>query len=1035
MSKATILKNKGEGLYEIALDINTPILQKLKDRIQADEIRAQADIDALQPQYDVAVQTTAEKKIAFDTAIQDLHTAQDKVKADYQALLDSIASQESVIESNKSDMDTKGYNLDAAKNTLRDLNANLNYIKSLPPPDNIPPQTLLDAIASQEVAVTDAEALYLTAKSTYTNSVHSLSDLESKKKNFRLKPEQKIIDAVTEAEEKWSEAKTSERDSLFALNNAKLELKAIETNRDKIINTPVSKTIDAWVMDYSIDYTPDTPPIEAITIAGELSSIPVLIKPGFENQSKFDNGGQLVDVSLMSPEQFWFCVAALPAHEKWKPSYRRATILAIHDDGTVDIELEETYSSQNYAAVKKLEITPPGTRFCNRVPVKYMATNIGAFEIGDRVIIEFINRDKKTPRVIGFVDHPRPDSIYFESGFYEVRNYSPYGLDTYLPARLVYGQSPSIQGRIKVQPGGLTGENLPERDSRVLGWGEKSKKDPNGNESPIPIYCTDTRLPDKKKAVALVHSSLFTGKLAWYVQAIMGTHKGYDRYTLSGEGIASNISVSNIKNNPFDLCWNSAQNGMWLYSGIEPFTYWIIHVVSGQIKATRLLPSPLGKSFIKRLIPLALSGAALKQAELVVLSTCYPEDTSEIIGSARFSGDPLYYGWHSTLGGGVARCVLVESKPDKYSSREASISISYADGVLSAALTLGVETDWDISPQETTIWIPDTFGMAALAPKGQVYTWGIKPCDSPVYGWYDENETWVTVNIKQTGNSALVARTSGFDGGICTPISIDPNLGYGANDTYPGTEIFWEPDPPPYMYTWDQENMRYDQTFSDPQTSVCGYSFNPWTQGKIKQTANIQGEIVNEWWTTSGNYGSSFILIPHGAVDGGVLFGAKDWNYKTGYNKKIQSFKSNATFKRMAVYERVNCLDDSAGYQWNEYGTVKYHVYHWEPGYDNCPYPEAVFLYSGSDYYTINATVKWGHGNNPTVDEAHIEQSSGTVIDFDDYFRPNLVTFPYLPVTSVVKISKNGSYVYVFSRGERGSHDWPANGDAAIGDS
>ena len=41
------------------------------------------------------------------------------------------------------------------------------------------------------------------------------------------------------------------------------------------------------------------------------------------------------------------------------------------------------------------------------VPVVYMSCNAAAFEVGDRVIVEFQANDWKQPRVIGFVDYPK----------------------------------------------------------------------------------------------------------------------------------------------------------------------------------------------------------------------------------------------------------------------------------------------------------------------------------------------------------------------------------------------------------------------------------------------------------------------------------------------------------------------------------------------------------------------------------------------------------------------------------------------------
>ncbi len=82
------------------------------------------------------------------------------------------------------------------------------------------------------------------------------------------------------------------------------------------------------------------------------------------------------------------------------PTYRYGTITWISGDDC-NVTLEAATSSQQAIDVNQ------GTNLSN-VPIEYMTCNGAAFAVDDVVLIEFINQDFTTPKVIGFKSNPQP---------------------------------------------------------------------------------------------------------------------------------------------------------------------------------------------------------------------------------------------------------------------------------------------------------------------------------------------------------------------------------------------------------------------------------------------------------------------------------------------------------------------------------------------------------------------------------------------------------------------------------------------------
>lgn len=158
-----------------------------------------------------------------------------------------------------------------------------------------------------------------------------------------------------------------------------------------------TETRDAWCVDYTTDGAPSST-VATVDVPGESSLL--LLAPGCRPPTAAD--GQLRAREMMSPEQVFFNSAILPGWQIDKPTYRRGTIAALDvAANTATVDLDEALSSAQRLDINRV------TRLEN-VPVEYMVCNAYAFEVSDRCVVQFVGQSWDSPKVIGFVDNPRP---------------------------------------------------------------------------------------------------------------------------------------------------------------------------------------------------------------------------------------------------------------------------------------------------------------------------------------------------------------------------------------------------------------------------------------------------------------------------------------------------------------------------------------------------------------------------------------------------------------------------------------------------
>jgi hypothetical protein len=211
--------------------------------------------------------------------------------------------------------------------------------------------------------------------------------------------ERLILDnAVKLLTSQWTSAKTR----LFYLQNVTSEMTIVR---------------DAWCTDYTTDLE-----IGDEVATCEVPNEPqnVIIAAGGRAQEERD--GKLLHRYVHTPEQLFFNVATLPGWQKWKPMYRVGTITSIsYEDDTASVDLDEARSSATGKGSDGSPTTgndwggPPGDDKglpvnqdmpLDQIPVVYMECNADAFEVGDRVLVEFVDQEWEGARVIGFESHP-----------------------------------------------------------------------------------------------------------------------------------------------------------------------------------------------------------------------------------------------------------------------------------------------------------------------------------------------------------------------------------------------------------------------------------------------------------------------------------------------------------------------------------------------------------------------------------------------------------------------------------------------------
>lgn len=174
----------------------------------------------------------------------------------------------------------------------------------------------------------------------------------------------------------------------------KLEKSQLETEKQTLESEAVVFTGQAWCADYTLEATGDVATIE---INGETNQI--LIAPGAEEPDNAD--GEVRDVLSVSGATAYLNAAILPGWQKFSPTFRVGSLTAIDrasNRGTVSLDAAES-SAQSLNINQSASVDGE---------FQYLSCNHLAFNVGDEVVVQFVNQDWEQPKIIGFASNPKP---------------------------------------------------------------------------------------------------------------------------------------------------------------------------------------------------------------------------------------------------------------------------------------------------------------------------------------------------------------------------------------------------------------------------------------------------------------------------------------------------------------------------------------------------------------------------------------------------------------------------------------------------
>jgi len=212
----------------------------------------------------------------------------------------------------------------------------------------------------------------------------------------------KLESILAAIDAKIAEASGKPKPDQSVIGALKLRKTAIEKRIDRVKEAARADfQTQAWCADLTEELTGEVGTIEP----GAEMKNGINIRPGFDDDATFvrTRDGQATPFLTMGVADAMRNFALMPAIQRWRPTYRYATISNIDTDAdTCRVTLEPLFSS-----IQDLDINHQAA--FDDVPVEYMSCNAAAFDNGDAVIVRFDPYDVSgQPKVIGFKSNPKP---------------------------------------------------------------------------------------------------------------------------------------------------------------------------------------------------------------------------------------------------------------------------------------------------------------------------------------------------------------------------------------------------------------------------------------------------------------------------------------------------------------------------------------------------------------------------------------------------------------------------------------------------
>jgi len=190
----------------------------------------------------------------------------------------------------------------------------------------------------------------------------------------------------------------------YKVDNLEIEKKACEEEKSYLSEFNLQSSQDLWCADYTLEAAGS---VGIIEIPGESvgtgNESPRIIVPGAETPIETD--GKMTGRPAQNADQIYYNLALLPGWEKYRPTYRLATITDIdRQNDTCNLTLDNQLSTEQNLDINQ-EI------FLEDVAIEYLTCNSAAFKIWDRIVIKFEGQDWENPKVIGFEQEPKACAV------------------------------------------------------------------------------------------------------------------------------------------------------------------------------------------------------------------------------------------------------------------------------------------------------------------------------------------------------------------------------------------------------------------------------------------------------------------------------------------------------------------------------------------------------------------------------------------------------------------------------------------------
>lgn len=184
------------------------------------------------------------------------------------------------------------------------------------------------------------------------------------------------------------------------LTALKLKKASLLANQKYLQDLATKINTTGWCVDVTEDMVGTVGTIE---VPGERGSF---VNLHSDNAYSAARDGQLEKAGAGKTAGVIWNLAMLPGWQKWKPTYRYATITALNiseiEGGTdyCDVTLEASLSTQ-----QSLDVNQATT--LSNVEIDYMDCNGAGFQVGDVVVVQFTSQNWNSPKVIGYKTEPK----------------------------------------------------------------------------------------------------------------------------------------------------------------------------------------------------------------------------------------------------------------------------------------------------------------------------------------------------------------------------------------------------------------------------------------------------------------------------------------------------------------------------------------------------------------------------------------------------------------------------------------------------